>query len=368
MSDEMIERQRELDAYRIIKSDIDTIYNLFLNISSSANSSILLLGIMPFLAIVIRGFEDFTGDKILDNKTDVYIYDIRNSIKILTDKYRKVQSVTKKSDAQQDEEFRAKLRLGFLQKINIHNNLGIYLTLDGHIISNTQWINYSLGLSDIPENSRPAKSFELGNLLGKAICQIEQMFSKVLPMEFPSINPFPDIGYIDINTNRNNRFFLGTWTKEESLVFLHLLSIVNFEKYFIESLLPKDNTFVFRIKYIVLHHVIHGIENMYRHLNPDGKLDRRISDEMTDIFSDKTSIFPSAFRGCMMHYGLMYKGESVINQDLYDPNKEFFGLIESCFGMSFDDYNKKIDHKIDVVIRFLEKQFDVKTYTIKTDW
>ena len=45
----------------------------------------------------------------------------------------------------------------------------------------------------------------------------------------------------------------------------------------------------------------------------------------------------------MMHYDLCQNGNEIINQEYYDLQKPFYGLVESCFdGISFFEYKEKL--------------------------
>lgn len=55
-----------------------------------------------------------------------------------------------------------------------------------------------------------------------------------------------------------------------------------------------------------------------------------------------------------MHYSYKNDGQPLIDSNFLDPNVPFFGLIKSCFGMSFDDFNCELDSAINQLSTILE--------------
>lgn len=342
----------ELD---LIAIDFETIRAL----GEGIHDSVFMMMIVPFFAISIRAVGEYRHERLLDVDSDKKITDLRNSIKIYQDRFRKVKVRFQEADNTSDTLFRSMLRFRFLQKWNLHYNLGIYVTKDGKIVGNTQWIETYFNLNKERSEDRNRKSYDTGYVIGCAIQKVYNLYNLPIPMNIIQLGTVPEFWYIDVNTNKATKIFRGSWEKEVHLAFLHILSLINFEKYVLESVLPGDNEWLFRIKYIVTHYALSGIEAIFRHCNADNKMTKVEKDIFQELVNDRWQLFSSDFRGCMMHYRLTDKDQkALINEDVYSEEVPFNGLIESLFpGLNFDIYNDKLSKKRDAIELFLERQF-----------
>ena len=348
---------------KLITIDCETIRTLGMNI----HDSIYNMMIVPFYAMTIRSLEDYWQIKLLDPESDKKIYDLRNSIKIFQDRFGRIKVCFLAADETSDTLFRNMLKFDFLKRLNIHNNIGIYVTKDGKIVGNTQWIGSYIKLNKENILEIEKKSFDISYKMGVAIRSACDKIDLSVPLKSVKLGSVPEIGYIDFNTNRPSKIFRGSWSKEVHLAFLHLLSLVNFEKYILESVLPEDNEWLFRIKYIVIHYALSGIEKIFRHCNPDNKMEKKESEKFQKILIDKWTISSSVLRGCMMHYQLKDKNQQfIIKEDEFNDKLPFNGLIESLFeGMSFDAYNYVLSKKRDEIEDFLQEKFFIDIKRIK---
>lgn len=351
----------ELD---LIAIDFETIRTLGDNI----HDSVFLMMIVPFYAISIRAVGEYRNERLLDLNSDKKITDLRNSIKIYQDRFRKVKVRFQEADNTSDMLFRSMLRFRFLQKWNIHFNLGIYFTKDGKIVGNTQWIETYLNLNRERNEDRNRKSFDTGYVIGCAIQKVYTLYNLPTSMKIIQLGTVPEFGYMDFNTYKSSNIFKGSWEKEVHLAFLHILSLINFEKYVLESVLPGDNEWLFRIKYNVIHYAFSGIDAIFRHCNADNKMAKEEKEIFQELIDDRWQLFSSDFRGCMMHYRLTDKNQkALIKENVYSEEVPFNGLIESVFpGMNFDLYNDKLSKKRDAIESFLEQQFYIDVNKIHT--
>jgi len=347
----------------LLAIDCETIRTLGLKI----HDSVFSLMIVPFWAITIRGVEDYWQIKLLDPESDKRIYDLRNSLKIYQDRFRRIKIRFLETDETSDALFRNMLRFDFLKRLNVHYNIGIYVTNDGKVVGNTQWIDSYSHLNKEKSEVRERKAYDMGHIMGSAIQSACNIINPSIPVKSIELGSMPEIGYIDFNTNKASEFFRGSWSKEIQLAFLHLLSVVNFEKYVLESVLPADNEWLFRVKYVVIHYVLSGIEKIYRHCNADNKMEKTESEKFQKLIIDRWILSSSELRGCMMHYRLKDKNQkSLMKEDSFDEKLPFNGLIESIFeGMSFDTYDHALSTKRDEIEKFLEEQFFIDVKKIK---
>ena len=64
----------------------------------------------------------------------------------------------------------------------------------------------------------------------------------------------------------------------------------------------------------------------------------------------------------MMHYNLENAGVITIE----NVDKPFYGIIENCFdGMSYQDYTISLNNLSNMIIGFLENQFDFANVSLK---
>ena len=73
----------ELD---LIAIDFETIYTLGENI----HDSVFMMMIIPFFAISIRAVGEYRNERLLDSDSEKRITDLRNSIKLYQNRYRKL--------------------------------------------------------------------------------------------------------------------------------------------------------------------------------------------------------------------------------------------------------------------------------------
>ena len=73
------------------------------------------------------------------------------------------------------------------------------------------------------------------------------------------------------------------------------MSLINFEKYVLESVLSGDNEWLFRIKYNVIHYAISGIDAIFRHCNADNQMAKEEKDIFHSLIDDRWQLFSSDF-------------------------------------------------------------------------
>lgn len=108
----------------LISNEGEIISRLCLDVRNSAIS----LSIIPFCALYCKSAKEFFNIKSTNNDIEDDVRDLRNGLKIFAGKYSKGLKMTAKSDNQQDEEFKNRLRFRILEKLNLHLNLGVYFT------------------------------------------------------------------------------------------------------------------------------------------------------------------------------------------------------------------------------------------------
>lgn len=145
--------------------------------------------------------------------------------------------------------------------------------------------------------------------------------------------------FLDINTNKN-KFFNNSYSKEVNLILLHCVSTLNFVQHCLQPMFSMINPWMMRVKYISVYYAHRGLLRIKNHLEHNSKTP--IIQDIDQITKSGECLFSSIMRNCMMHFDLKNNGAFAISNDYYDISKPLFGLIETCFGMSYNDYFIKL--------------------------
>lgn len=110
---------------------------------------IVSLLLLPYVGLYCKEAEEFLGRRVINSDVESQITDLRNSIKTFCEKYNKSEKKFILTDDKQDEYFKDLLRFDFTKDMNIHYNPGIYFNGDGHVIGNTQLVNFHLNSASL---------------------------------------------------------------------------------------------------------------------------------------------------------------------------------------------------------------------------
>lgn len=330
----------------LMKNDVETLVQLH----QAHEQPIFNLAFLPYYALFCQSFFDHCdlndASVTFTQESAIKISDVRAALKLFHDGYKSNERKILSVDDIQDAEFKAQLRFPWLGRFNIHYNLGIYLDEKQHIISNTQYDTFVFQDRHCSNGSAGKDvAFNFGKGLGEVVGLVYAALAKVLPQINPSVRQVNiPLYYKDFNTNRNFDLYPHLENgKEITLRILHLLSAINFVRFVIRAMIPVENPWQLRIKYITLYYVWKSIEK----IESTFKNEVRLHSLLDSI--DGSSLLNAAFRSCMTHYGLSNKGQCAIKDECFDPNIPLFGLVESCYGMSYLALNSKIDAAIDSI-------------------
>ena len=235
-------------------------------------------------------------------------------------------------------------------------NMGTYWTEDKKIIGNTQHIAAYLGIDDVFAKDIGIKQRELGYQIGVFINSIRNGFSKAIPSpnSHRTENTVSITKYFDLNTNKENKFFIDNGSKELNLLYVHLMCNMNFVRCILRSLFTDNSTWLFRIEYIVTYYTYLSLKDLKNHCdnNDDISLEKR---KIEEILEFGKPLFQSKFRNCMMHYNLV--GYDVLSQEYIDC--PFYGMVETCFGgKPYHSYLNELRSLSDMIIEYLEGRFN----------
>ena len=193
-----------------IKNDSETLKALV----SAFSQPVVSLMSLPYIALFCSSVGEFINhsgitEVQLKNGSPLSISDVRNKLKLFSEKYGQLKNLILKADADQDDAFREKLRFKWLAPLNIHYNLGVFFTSDGKIIGNTQYVYHMFQDRKFSRNRLEGKAVqEFGEVLGTIIQSVCTGLSGFLPEYKTEVfyKRFP-IFYKDYNTNRSVNFF-----------------------------------------------------------------------------------------------------------------------------------------------------------------
>lgn len=341
--------------------------DLLLNVRDSTFN----LSLIPFCALYCRSSKEFFNIVDKNNQIENEINDLRNGLKIFTNKYSKGKKITLESDFQQDNTFRNMLRFQIMKKYNFHLNLGVSFLVDGKIIFNTQLANYFLNIPKRTTQSSKMHALKIGENLGKEIASILTLHCNLTNLQEQTtfFNNIPAYGYIDYNTNKNNNFFNNEIDKEINLIILHMVSTIGFVNNLLIPVFKRKNEWLLRILYITVHNTWYGMKKVSQHIEQNNYKETIFSNLDNDFKKD-TQLLSSTFRNCMMHYDLIDKnGQPSILEEWYNPNVPFFGLVESCYnGMSFDQLFNDLFVLSQKFENLLLSNFKINPNKIRWDW
>lgn len=327
---------------------------------------IFLLSMIPYLSLFCKSTLEFLGIEAKPQEAEIIqkVSDIRNGLKAFTGKYGKSKRLSCEWDKKQDKMFKEMLKFRFLQKFNIHKNLGVIFTKRNKIIFNTQLVSF---IFEDPFDSISA--YKLGMNLGELIAKILVENFRILDLKTTSIElgEVPKYGYIDFNTNKMTNTFNKNISKEDSLNLLHALTSLGFINNYFNTYYKDEYVLKLRITYITVHNTFLLLNKFKGHMSHNGK--DKIVNELEALLNLGRDLISSDFRSCMMHYSLINKGEPVIKIEQFDANVPFCGLIESCFrGENYYSYFKQLKNYSKQLESYLESYFNFDYSKINFDW
>lgn len=337
----------------IIREDADTIFSLI----KTEKDNIFSMEIIPYYALFVHSCQEYFQNKSSSEGINNKITDIRNFIKIYSDRFGKNERRILKVDLNHNETFKNQLKYNFMKSWNVHMNIGTFWTDDRHIIGNTQMMADCLGISDIFNSNNGEEFLELAREISSFICYIRDNLLSFISL--PTINR-QSTGiniewYYDFNSNRSRTLFVGNLSKSENIFLLDLICNMNFIKYILRPLLDEHNYWIFRIEYIVAYYTWKALQRLKNHCEINHKVN--INLDPFDILNDRANfIFNSKFRNCMMHYNL--EGYNLISIENID--KPFYGIVENCFdGMNYFDFINELRTFSDDFASLLEKRLNI---------
>lgn len=343
-----------------IKNDCMTIKGLM----QSYHDPIIALGFVPYYALFSTETENFFkkyGIGVIQNNSPFSIEHSRLKLKQFNDRFSRASRYVTGLDESQDTLFKGSIWLKFLQRFDIHYNLGIYY-YDKSIIGNTQlFYSFFQERKVITKriNSNDVKRF--GEAMGKVVSTVSQLLIDVPDNNPAIIEKDFEMYYQDINTNKKPIFEMEQNTpKSVALLLLHTLSSINFARLIIRQIIF-DSTWKMRAMYITMYYAFMQIELIQRKCD-----DKILISALTACINSLNPIIDSEFRSCMMHYAFINNGLYIIDDQYSDINLPLYGLVESRFnGITYDDLQNKVNENLDIMAESVERLIILSTDNLK---
>lgn len=336
-----------------LKNDVETLYAIAQ--SKTRNNPIITLGLLQYFSLFCYEYDALLSKREIEghikNDSAIKLRDERNSIKLFIERYGKTRNRIIEIDSVQDAHFKDLTKNVDQIRNAEYYNLGVFFDENDNIIGNTQYWAYSMSNKKNPlAFFKPDNNKLFGYEIGVAINSVKKGLESFLPDYCVSINDYDNrLFYKDYNTNLPFATVQGieSYNKELSLRILHLLSALGFMKNIICRIVPSNNLWCIRVKYLIVyssHISIHILKEKYENL-------------FSWVHSDLWFI-KSDFRNCMMHYELYEDGMLYISEEYIDLFKPMFGLVESCFdGKTIGQLNAAIDEEMDYCLEHLRQMF-----------
>ena len=346
-----------ISTVKLIINDCETLKSFALSIKDP----IYNMFILQYYALFCSALKEFLNQDLLSSKNDSENAKLRNSIKFFENRFGKIKNLYLSIDKEQDKSFQSLVRFDFIKKKNLYNNLGIYFDKDKRIIGNTHLVTSFLNCYNGDDNS--LKAYQIGKGFRRILEICSNAFSQNITTPIIRIDTvYPKHLYLNVNTNRN-KFFNRQYEKEINLIFLHGVSTLNFVQYCLEPIFLYDNPWIMRVKYISTYYVHRGLLRIKKHLEQNSPT--QLEQDIEQITHSGEGLFSSIMRNCMMHFDLKNNGVFAISKDCYDTSKPLFGLIETCFGISYNEYFDKLSDYGKKLDKFISDLFDIRNAKIK---
>lgn len=298
-----------------------------------------------------------------DSESLVNITDIRNKTHLFDDKFRKKFLLLGEIDNVQSDFFLSHTKWWIkpiVKRFNFYDNLGVYFNIDGKIVSNTHYIAYLYGMDNWEDIKNEVFKYGLDTI--NSMKDVLKLFDmNVEDLWIKKEVSFLKWGYQDYNTN-NEKIFPKGQNKYIELFFLHLISIINFVLYEITKIIYNNPELLMRIRYIACHYTQKSLEKLINQVK-NGTYILNVSSIEDEVSNNE--IFNSSFRNCMSHYSFVNSDKTEIDKKLYNYKLPFFGLIETKFGMTFEDYNLKLMNKLKLQSNMLLEYININTNNIE---
>ena len=326
----------------IIGDECATLYDLLQN-----HDALFNIQILPYVALYYDSTRDFFKVNI-QTDIDLAMKDIRNNLKLFNETYSHISKRIEQEDVKQNEYFENPIDK------SLTKSLGLFFVDDRKIIGNTYLSNIELNMSDLEEDEWSSYSYSLGYVSGQLLGTLYETI-KDNGFEFldtVNIDRKKEIKCCNINTNNNN-IFNNEISKEMNIILLSILGKINFVKYYLEPLFFKNDSWLFRVRYISVYYSHRALKKV---LNQLKDIDIVKYKKISSIINE--DLFDTEFRNYTMHYGLLKGDKFIVSEDNFDETKLWVGLVEDCFGKTYKEYFAELLTYREIIETFISELFN----------
>lgn len=352
----------------IIKRDFDLLRKVATQLKPETQ-----VQLTPYIALFCYEVIEYLnkrGHTVEIDQTSKYtIKDVRQKAKFFDLSINKLLKSIINVDKLQNDYFISLMHYPELGGWNVHDNIGIFYDNERNIVGNSHYTYYvfqdekmisnpaAMSGHEIQGKEIHAFAFDMGRIIGS----ITSALSQVSDFMVADINTESIVLYHqDFNTNR-----CGIKGNEEykviRLFLLHLLSSIGFILYVMKKAIIRESGLLLRFEYITYHYALMRLEGIKKYCNNSDKVDDPNLLKMLNSIdcSNSNGLRKSEFRNCMMHFGLFDdEGNQLIEETKIDFSIPFCGLIESHFGMTYDEYKSRIEEQLYIVSESIKDYMD----------
>ena len=344
----------------IIKRDIDVLRKLAPNLDPS-----LQFQLIPNLSLIcyeVIVWMNRKGYPFQIEQTSKYSMEkIRNKAKFFDSSTNKLINSNRNIDTIQNDYFINEMGYEPGRKYEAHANLGIYYDTEGRIVGNTHYAFYvfqdekmfsaqskeieskEASAGELDSNEIGLYAYDLGTIIGS----LSDGLAPISDFIVADIAPAPiEVRTQDFNTNR----CLGVQYKAfrtVRLFLLHIISSIGYTLFALKKKIFRESGLLLRIEYITYHYILARLKQLWTYCNAEHQLigDPNLIEVLKVIMNNSDGeLRSSAFRNCMMHFGLRHKnGKPLIDEQNCNLAIPFCGLIESQFKMTYFEYQRLIE-------------------------
>ncbi len=363
----------------LIKSDAGFYLDFMRQFPKQKSVGILIFGLMPYLSLftvesynyIQKKFPNYAKEMLF--KHEQIIRNSRMRLKFFDDKVNKVSGLLELLDwiSEFHEEWFINSHKGCLSSLKryLQPDLGIS-AYDGHIIGSTHtgFFFTGLGKENLCENGEDRAGI-LGDLLfsvaqehGKYLAQL-CTWPEFMPLQTNNFEyaiqdnklSYKDVKSVDFYPSVFNR----NDTKSINSSLLLFLSVVNFTRHILSRLMAKSPKILFKIKFIILYHLVSSLEQLRDYGYPRNLLTESSKQYFENILDNKELkkiISKKELRNKKLRNILVHYQPIKIENSLLSPSFNLTNLVECSFpGQSFEEIDKKIDDQIIRISDILEQ-------------
>lgn len=366
----------ELD---LIKRDVCLYLEIMSKLSKQKGTSILFPGLAPYFSLFVVEAHNYLNRNLpnynnsLSNQINAIITAARMRVKYFDDTLKGVSGTFNLLEWVSDfhEEWYIKRHKGVLSPIQryLQDDIGVFF-YELHIIGSTHTgiLNLGFAQGDLPNTSESISthisklSFSIGEGFGSYIsniCSLPEF--AVTDTDFGKFTYSITEEELKYKDDKSDKLLQSIFNKstsaETNLSLLWFLTQVNYLQYILTSSVVAEHYTLFKIKYILLYHLVSSLQKLRNDKQSASLLTSRSVTYIENIILDiplAELISKRHFRNILVHYGIPTALDSILS-----PQIEFYGLVEHFFNGDF--YSKvleQVNYQLCRISQILEEWLD----------